>query len=342
VWNPSFLALLIRALKGWEERLIADIRVGTLSPPRPLLPSLARELRQGIKPSSGRAKELSRLLRRDGALLPSALWSQLHLISCWTDATASWSLPELNALFPDVEIQGKGLLATEGVVSIPLVGHRGAAVSVTSHFYEFLDPDQPRSDPKLVDELEVDKRYTVLLTTGGGLYRYQLDDLIQVVGTIGSVPLIEFIGKASQASDLCGEKLTELFVASVLEEARAAFDLCADFAMVAPEWGTPPCYTLFIQSDELSDERFAHLVEWVEQRLQSHYHYAYCRNLSQLGPLRGFRIKVDASRDYLRACQERGQRLGTIKPRALHPWVGWATRFRGRFIKAEAVHAGPV
>ena len=48
-------------------------------------------------------------------------------------------LPELRALFPGVEIQGKGLLATEGVISIPLMGRPAPVPAVTSHFLEFLD-----------------------------------------------------------------------------------------------------------------------------------------------------------------------------------------------------------
>ena len=45
---------------------------------------------------------------------------------------------EMKANLPGVKVQGKGLLATEGVVSIPLAGREGAAVTVNSHFDESL------------------------------------------------------------------------------------------------------------------------------------------------------------------------------------------------------------
>src|SRR5207249_3743354 len=55
---------------------------------------------------------------------PSDLWPKLRLISCWTSAGAARFVGEVKERFPGVTIQGKGLLATEGVVSIPLIGRR--------------------------------------------------------------------------------------------------------------------------------------------------------------------------------------------------------------------------
>ena len=51
------------------------------------------------------------------------IWPRLALISCWTDAAAGQFLPQLRELFPTIEIQPKGLLATEAFVSFPLVGN---------------------------------------------------------------------------------------------------------------------------------------------------------------------------------------------------------------------------
>jgi len=344
VWNPSFLTLLVRPLRGIEGRLIEDIHLGTITPPNPLPLHVWRALGSCLVANPRRAKELEDLLRPTGSFPLEGVWPRLSLISCWTSAEAARSLPELQALFPHVEIQGKGLLATEGVVSIPRIGYPGAALSVTSHFYEFLDLNNGTSRPKLVDALEGGHYYTVLLTTGGGLYRYRLDDTVLVVGKIDNVPLVEFVGKASNVSDLCGEKLSESFVRAVLEEGLATFQIKASFIMVAPEWGQSPSYVVFLQSPDGHTERFTYMVSWMEGRLLSQYHYAYCRQLGQLGPLRGFRIEGNAEETYLRFCQEQGQKMGTAKQAALHRSVGWSSRFPGTFVELEAerAHAGSI
>src|SRR4029077_152120 len=129
---------------------------------------------------------LTLLMRRlPAGRRPLDYWPHLRLISCWTSGNSARFIPELEQLFPGVEVQGKGLLATEGIVSFPELGHPAPSPALTSHFLEFVDEDAPltpRSPPaaggegmgvrgggeaRLVDELEVGCRYRVLITTGG-------------------------------------------------------------------------------------------------------------------------------------------------------------------------------
>jgi hypothetical protein len=63
-------------------------------------------------------------------------------------------------------------------------------------------------------------------------------------------------------------------------------------------------------------------------------HYRYCRELGQLGPLRIFRISAGANNAYLAECRRRGQRIGDIKPLALHRQDGWETVFEGALLSA--------
>src|SRR5262249_54105242 len=142
------------------------------------------------------------------------IWPQLALLSCWTDAAAGQFVPSLKELFPAVEIQPKGLLATEAFVSFPLVGAEGADLGIRSHFFEFEETTGNRI--KLTHELERGGCYRVLVTTAGGLYRYQLRDEIEVVGFHHQCPLLRFLGKSDQISDLVGEKLAEPHVRTVL------------------------------------------------------------------------------------------------------------------------------
>ena len=139
-----------------------------------------------------RAEEIESLLRSlpEDAELHQALWPNLALVSCWTDAAAGYFAGHLARLVPHAEIQPKGLIATEGFVSLPLVGQDGAGLAVRSHFFEFLESDA--AGPRLAQELERGGRYRVVLTTGGGLYRYDLGDEVEVTGFAGECPLLRF------------------------------------------------------------------------------------------------------------------------------------------------------
>lgn len=253
---------------------------------------------------------------------PSELWPELSLISCWTDAAAAHFLPELATLFPGVEIQGKGLLSTEGVISVPEIGAEAPKPALTSHFLEFLGDD---GHPHCAWQLEAGRRYDVVITTGGGLARYATGDRIEVTASGGLV----FTGRGDQVSDLAGEKLSEPFVAGVLGEASQRFSSPA-FLMLAPEWGQPPHYTLLTEAHDADDgaHNEAHdqaLARFVEQRLRTSVHYDYCRRLGQLAAVRVVPVH-QAQNKYLDACLAQGQRAGDVKPPCLRKDLGWRQR----------------
>jgi hypothetical protein len=235
-------------------------------------------------------------------------WPNLQVISCWADANASGPAAALATKFPHATIQPKGLLSTEGFVTIPYDGEH--VLAYRSHFYEFRDGEEIR----LAHELEVGKRYDVILTTGGGLVRYATEDIVEVTGYRGQAPTLRFIGRMNHVSDHFGEKLNEIFVRECLQ--RVLRDTPHSFAMLACEQNA---YTLFIETAA------AVPLESLEHELRAAYHYDLARRLGQLEPLRLQRIR-DGAATYLRIRSER-QALGDIKIPALDREGGWKRRF---------------
>ncbi|MFA5138700.1 MAG: GH3 auxin-responsive promoter family protein [Elusimicrobiota bacterium] len=329
VWNPTFLTLLLAPLLKLGKELARDIGEGRL--PAGLPPGLLNP------PDPGRAQELREAFAtaRDAAALHARLWPRLALISCWTDGAAAGVLPELRSLFPDVPVQGKGLLATEGVVSIPFMARPGAALALRSHFYEFLPLEG--EGPRLAHELELGRRYSIVLTTGGGLYRYQLQDVVEVVAFLDRCPCLRFIGRGGCVSDRFGEKLAEAHAREALARGLAGSGARAAFAMLAYEERS---YVLFIEAPGLKDRELLYAGGRVETDLQRNFHYGYARQLGQLGPLRVFRIRGNGQQTFLQRCALDGQRLGQIKPVALHPQSGWKDAFDGCFLASEIRTSG--
>jgi len=312
VWHPSFLSLLIAALPGFWDRLLLDIEHGTLKPPAPIPESIHRSLSSRLAPRPHRAAELKRLT-------PDAstrLWPRLGLISCWGDAHAALSLPELARTFPGVEIQPKGLLATEGFVTIPFAGLW--PIAIRSHFFEFFPEDG--GGPRFAWELEEGGTYSVVLTTGGGLYRYRLQDRVQVEGFVEKTPSLRFLGKEGHVSDLRGEKLHESFVATALARVFARTGENPRFAMLAPDEEGPGGYVLYLETEESPPTGLA---EELDGELSANPHYRLCRSLGQLAAVRIAPVERDAFARYLEHCRRRGQRLGDVKPLALSPLSGW-------------------
>ena len=331
IWNPTFLSLLLAPLAHWWAALIQDIARGTLSPPNALRSDVQRALERRLTPDPDRANALSARQPDDY----HAIWPRLGLISCWMDGSAASYAQALQALFPNVLFQGKGLIATEAFVSLPMVGMMGSVLAVTSHFFEFLPVDaqtfsQASTQPQLAHQLEKGRIYSVVVTTGGGLYRYHLHDLVQVVDYRHQAPCLQFLGRGDKVSDWFGEKLHERFVTQVLEELFCAHGIAPVFAMLAPE-DTPQGfrYVLYLELEpsERSMGSLADLAHDLDRRLGQNFHYGYCRRLGQLAKAAVFRIDGGAVQAYLQACEAQGQRLGNIKPASLQRTTGWGTYF---------------
>lgn len=290
VWSPTFLSLLMEAMTRELEALLSA-----------LPPARAAAVRAAIGP--------------DGALDTARIWPRLRLISCWADGASAAYLPELRRRFSAVEIQPKGLLASEGVVSFPLCDHQGAVLAVAGHFLEFVDLDQPGRPPLLAHQLRPGGDYAPLLTTGGGLYRYRLGDHLRCLGRFRRTPLVRFVGKIDAVSDLCGEKLSAELAGSAIEAALARSGVKAPFALIAPHPGPPAGYVLYLES-EAPAEALERVRRGVEAQLCAAHHYRYSRDLGQLQPLTVRRVKNGWAR-YQRALEQKGVRPGDIKPTPL-------------------------
>jgi len=327
VWNPTFFTILLERLPDWGPRLAHDLERGALSPPGSLPTAVREKLEKQWAPRLERASVLRAALSEEAAARHRRLWPHLRVVSCWADGPAAAHADELATLLPHAHLQPKGLLATEGVVTIPMTGAPAGVPAVRSHFFEFLPADG--GDPVLLDDLETGGRYDVVLTTGGGLYRYQLRDRVEVADRWRGVPCLRFVGKTDQVVDRFGEKLNARHVQTVIGAACDAHALDPAFAMLAPDERTPPGYTLFLQADA-ANAKLREVAQRVETDLRDNYHYDYCRRLDQLGPLRLFRVTGDARSTYLERCIAMGQRAGDVKPTALHSAPDWSDHFDGR------------
>ena len=245
-------------------------------------------------------------------------WPNLRLISCWADAHAAGPAAKLARRFDGVRIQPKGLLATEAFVTIPYANEHPLAVR--SHFFEFVDGDAVRC----ADELQPGRRYGVVVTTAGGLWRYKLGDAVEVDGFVARTPSLRFVGREDSVSDLRGEKLSEGFVGRAIRDVLRVSGVVAMFSMLAPEEDDgSPAYVLYLESPtRVPDDLAARL----DDALRANPHYAQCRLLGQLAPVRVHPVRTSAFARYAAELSCAGQRLGDIKPSSLSR-RSWARTF---------------
>ena len=262
----------------------------------------------------GESRRLERLLAgpRDG--IGSRLWPDLAVISCWADGPSADPARTLARLFPSTTLEPKGLLATEGVVSIPW-GKDRAPTLAPSHLLEFL-PLGATTNTVLPDELEPGRDYSPILTTGAGLYRYHLKDIVRCIGP----RQVRFIGKLDLVGDLVGEKLDGQHVTELVEAVARRLGLALGTWLITPAPGPIPGYGL------LADSATTDLARDLEAALCEGHAYRYARELGQLAPLSAWHLP-DLERHLLNEAVAQGQRLGDIKPLRFDPRPRWHALF---------------
>ena len=327
IWNPTYLRVLFKPLQEKLPELIKDIREGTLSVQVPA--NVREKLQANLRRDAERAQELQHSAALPDAEFLAKAFPRLQVISCWADARAADSIGEITKLFPQVQLQAKGLIATEGFISLPSKdGH--SVLAVRSHFYEFIEVNTNKLF--LAHQLEAGKQYAVVITTAGGLYRYQLHDIIEVHGRLQEAPLITFIGKEKHLSDYVGEKVSAVHIERALQEYQRTHALPLTFFMMAPERdGAVLHYTLYVEGSLTTQDCQALLSEFT-RALGRNYHYLNALRLGQLQPLKLFQIRDSAAETYLRRQSAAGRKLGDIKPTVLSRETGWSHEFRGEYV----------
>ena len=175
----------------------------------------------------------------------------------WTGGTMGAYLRSYPDVFGDRPVRDVGLIASEGRMSIPVDDGTAAGVlDIRHHYFEFVPEDQgDRPEPETAEahELIEGRNYFILLTTAGGLYRYQIHDLVRCVGFLGKTPLIEFLNKGAHFSSMTGEKLSEFQVVAALSEAQRDLGLRLGSYLVLPSWGDPPHYVLLVEESDVAE-----------------------------------------------------------------------------------------
>jgi hypothetical protein len=236
-------------------------------------------------------------------------WPDLQLVSCWTAGSSTLFIDRLRGLFPRVLIQGKGLLATEAAVTVPLQTAGGCVPLLQDVFLEF---ESGGGEISALHELQDGNEYEVILSTAMGLLRYRLGDRVRVTGFYRETPLLDFLGRAGITSDLVGEKLTLEFIEREIGSLVNGY-----FCLLPLGHG----YELWIDAGPGSSLT----ADQAEERLGRSFHYHRAVQLGQLAPVVLRATNGLAGR--IREClEEENARPGVFKPPLLLPDPSLARR----------------
>jgi hypothetical protein len=305
--NPSTILNMVRLGDRERETLIRDLYDGTLSTKWDVPADVRKELRfrMSIR-RKGASRRLEKTAAESGRLLPKDYWPNLEFLSNWMGGTMRAYLAGYPEFFGEKPVRDVGLIASEGRMTIPIEdGTPAGVLDVRHHYFEFIPEEEAeKADPQVVEAADLIEggNYFILLTTAGGLYRYNIFDLVRCVGFHGEAPVIEFLNKGAHFSSLTGEKLSEHQVISAVDAAQRAAGVQLRSYLLLPVWGDPPSYGLLVETSDLPDDAAAaRLDAAVEGQLRAlNMEYATKRDTLRLGPVRTIRMKDGAWAEFQR------------------------------------------
>lgn len=303
VWSPTFALQLLDRLEALQYEVVQVLESGSWGLRQAYLAQIKAPF------SSKSAKRL--IAATDGHQIDfKKLWPKLSLISSWDTAGSKAWAEKLQQRLPFVQFEGKGLWATEGVVTIPYNGLYPLAYQ--SHFYEFeyLEGEQ---QGKIIPswELKIGDVVSPIISSGNGLLRYCLDDCLLVTGFFEQVPCFEFQGRRFGV-DLVGEKLAPETAQQLLSHLNKTDSKAISLLAIDTQQQSKPFYCVLFEGE------IHHSVDhqYIDSILRQNFHYELARNLGQLD-LPQIRQAHDGWAAYKKLVMSDGLIEGNIKPEPL-------------------------
>jgi hypothetical protein len=337
--NPSTIVLLADRLARHGESIIRDVRDGTLSADLPVPQELRSSLH--LRPDPERARHLEQAAARGGGeLRPGLAWPELAAIGCWKGGTVGAYLAKFDTYFPQrPPIRDLGYYATELRGSVPLSDDGDAGTTaVGTNVLEFHPAAEDRapegSELLRLEQLEVGQRYFVYVNNASGLFRYEMNDIVEVAGHDHQTPLIRFIQKGKGVVSFTGEKLYEVQVIAAVDKALAALRGRYNFIAAVAELvdGTIPRLLFLIEFDEpVTDQDGSALVDRLDAALgEENDEYLTKRRSLRYGAPVVRVVRPGEFDGYRRRMVESGQRAdGQFKVLRLTSDTSFAAEFTG-------------
>ena len=237
--NPSTLIRLAALSLEHHEKLIRAIHDGVLGIDASDQKDVCSRLTARLKPDPARAQVLARIVEKNGFLRLADCWPDLKLIGCWTGGSVVAQARKLPAYFGDVPVRDLGYLASEGRVTVPYRDETSSGIlALNSNYYEFIpeeDADAAQAQALSGHEVEEGRRYSILLTTAAGLYRYKINDIVEVTGFYRRAPLLAFVRKGGEMANITGEKMHVNHFIQAVDEVGRRFNLAVEQFRVTPD-----------------------------------------------------------------------------------------------------------
>jgi hypothetical protein len=201
------------------------------------------------------------------------------------------------------------------------------------HFYEFIaEEDLGKENPHFLrlHELQSGKRYCPYVTTYAGLYRYNMNDLVEAGPSFEGTPTVHMIQKVNGIVTMTGEKLHERQFIDAVHDAEVETGIRTKFFIGFADLATSSYHFYYEFADaEMTQQKVDEFTVVVDRLLKE-------KNMEYDAKRKSFRVKdpvahilvADSYEKFKARCISEGMRDGQFKLNLLLQDEGRHAKFK--------------
>lgn len=308
---PIHALRLCDYLECYADELIRDMEQGTIADWLDIEPTLRAKLEKRWSADSTRAHWLRQRLKAEGRLTPKDCWD-LSVVVTARGGTSNFYFERFPQYFGNIPIFGGVYAASEAMFGVYHdLDSDGTILSIDSGFYEFIPEDQwdaEQPQTLLPSEVTPGRRYRILVTNYNGLYRYDIGDVVEVLGFYERTPLIVFRHRLGGLLSSTTEKTTEFHATQVMQRLQQTFNLPLENFCITLSDDIPAHYlvNIEIESGHTLDRPQEFLQQFDACLKEIHTNYANKRHEGQVPSPRLRVLEPGSFADVGRRLLERG------------------------------------
>lgn len=308
--NPSTILKLLEVIRSEFPHLVEALVAG----PRHPIFSQGTAWTEPVPVHVDRLPYLRTLIGQASTLDLATLWPELRAVITWTGGNCAMLIPKLRSLLSkETAVIEMGYLSSEclGSLNVDVCENR-CIPTFQEHVFEFIevrDGDDHAPEPVMLGDLHEGRKYQVLVTTRSGLYRYAMNDIVEVTGWFNRVPTIRFVQKGKGVTNITGEKLYEHQVVEAVEAVLKSMEMAGAFYVMLANVAAAG-YVLYLEG-EAAGETVEGKIDQELARLSVEYQAK--RESGRLQPLRVMSLQSGTAEAYRSHCIAKGQRDAQFK-----------------------------
>ena len=303
--------------RNWE-MLLKDMEHGKVDECVSLSPRWREYVERKLPPNPLRAAQLrlhSHETLREGII--KKIWPKVRYVLAIGGKSFAYYTEKMQEYAGDIPMHPYAYAASEGIFGVAEKMDQTDRYILfpEAGFFEFLPLNEEQMEekrPLFMWEIGIGERYELVFTNHSGLYRYCMQDVIEVVDWYGQAPIVQFCYRKHQVINIAGEKSNqEQLVEAIRQFAFRMRCEIMGYCVQQDMSDVLPRYQFYLECTDIPISGAEGVLDDCLCRVN--YEYQGCRKMNEIGKVRISYLRAGSFALYEEQLAKSGKMMGQNK-----------------------------